>query len=222
MYNYMKKKGLDHVADTFTQEAKIDTSPLLDSEEGLLKEWWEVFWPQFSSMMENNAPGNSQFSTQSSMQAALAMLPSLQAMPVGNSQNKVIPSHLPNPQIVATGGSSVADMMEQPPVLATTPIHNQRRAGKLPMNTETDGINPGKSSAQAIRKGPLGFPPVNVHPTQLVPFDVDQMVHTAPPPSGNPSNLHVQAPVRSPLQVTKDPRNDVGGEKPGQMESNGL
>lgn len=33
---------------------------VLDSDEGLLKEWWECFWPQFSSTLANKAGGSSE------------------------------------------------------------------------------------------------------------------------------------------------------------------
>ncbi|XP_063941972.1 uncharacterized protein LOC108204645 isoform X3 [Daucus carota subsp. sativus] len=64
IYNYMKEKGLHVAADVFAVEANLDLGELLDSDKDMLKDWWRLFWPQFSSRLANKARGNSRPSVQ--------------------------------------------------------------------------------------------------------------------------------------------------------------
>lgn len=185
IYNYMKKRGLHGAAETFAKETNIEMLEL-DYDEGLLTDWWELFWPKFCSRMTQQVEGNPQSSAQPPIKVALDMLAAMKSPKAGGSRQPL------------TGNLHVNNVMGQPPasVLQTFPGISQRRAGKHPMTTDTTSI-PGKSAARAMGKGPLGFPPVKLLPTEI----------TAVLPPGNPSHLQRPVTIQPPPQVVRAPQS---------------
>ncbi|KAL1834166.1 hypothetical protein ACET3Z_003817 [Daucus carota] len=113
----MKEKGLHVAADVFAVEANLDLG------EYMLKDWWRLFWPQFSSRLANKARGNSRPSVQPSMDDVIAMLASSEKQGAigsqqalgGNPPQNVIPIPVTNQLMIANSGPAMDNFMENPP-----------------------------------------------------------------------------------------------------------
>ncbi|GAA6051362.1 hypothetical protein JCM3770_004502 [Rhodotorula araucariae] len=61
-YDYMRKRGWIEAASRFAQEAGIDeatwTGPPIEAPQGLLYEWWSVFWDVFIARSQKSGPRN--------------------------------------------------------------------------------------------------------------------------------------------------------------------
>ncbi|KAH7838084.1 hypothetical protein Vadar_021837 [Vaccinium darrowii] len=52
IYDYLVRKNLLTSAEIFAKEANVDAEPIVEEEpDGFLKEWWYIFWEQYSSGM---------------------------------------------------------------------------------------------------------------------------------------------------------------------------
>ncbi|XP_063941971.1 uncharacterized protein LOC108204645 isoform X2 [Daucus carota subsp. sativus] len=128
IYNYMKEKGLHVAADVFAVEANLDLG------EYMLKDWWRLFWPQFSSRLANKARGNSRPSVQPSMDDVIAMLASSEKQGAigsqqalgGNPPQNVIPIPVTNQLMIANSGPAMDNFMENPPVSSRAVIRSGR------------------------------------------------------------------------------------------------
>ncbi|KAL3519778.1 hypothetical protein ACH5RR_017927 [Cinchona calisaya] len=61
IHEYMKRKNMHETAGIFAQEAGVDENLSLgiDSAEGFLTEWWDIFWDLFSSRVSQSRAGES-------------------------------------------------------------------------------------------------------------------------------------------------------------------
>ncbi|GJN89151.1 hypothetical protein Rhopal_002125-T1 [Rhodotorula paludigena] len=61
-YDYMRKRGWNNAASHFAQEAGVDeanwTGPPIEAPQGLLYEWWSVFWDVFIARSQKSGPRN--------------------------------------------------------------------------------------------------------------------------------------------------------------------
>ncbi|GAA5981900.1 hypothetical protein JCM10908_004659 [Rhodotorula pacifica] len=61
-YDYLRKRGWAEAASTFAKEAGIDerawTGPPIEAPQGLLYEWWSVFWDVFIARSQKMGPRN--------------------------------------------------------------------------------------------------------------------------------------------------------------------
>ncbi|XP_074331145.1 uncharacterized protein LOC141668253 isoform X2 [Apium graveolens] len=118
IYDRMKKKGLHNAAEMFAKEVNLAMVEFVNFEEGLLQEWWEVFWPQFCSR-KTNIDEEAERSEQTPIgfeEGPLGLSPAQLLMteitlvpPSGNASHQQMPATLlASPQFVKVLGTDVS------------------------------------------------------------------------------------------------------------------
>lgn len=178
IYDYCFKRGYKKTARELLQEADIphDSKPPINARQGLLFEWWSVFWVLFTA--KANGHGSDDAMVYTHHQANQAMQRQLQ-------QQRMQPptqASLPGAPVGQPGGP------QQPPAqrMMNGPI-GQRLGAPFQINGPiSNGVTSGSLQPGQIAPAPSSFP---------------NMGGPGPQPNGIPGSGHPQTPGSAPAQI---------------------
>ncbi|KAI6023779.1 hypothetical protein BKA83DRAFT_4263755 [Pisolithus microcarpus] len=151
IYDYCNKRGFRETAKKLLQEADLtpEATPPIDAKQGLLFEWWTVFWVLFTA--KNNGHGNDDalvYTQHQLQQANVRQLrqPQLTRMINGPMQNWRTGTH-PNGIPMTSGGPTPAGANPSQPQNFNPLVAGQRPGG--PQHRGPNGVNPYQSPNMA-------------------------------------------------------------------------
>ncbi|KAJ6624852.1 hypothetical protein B0H10DRAFT_1871923 [Mycena sp. CBHHK59/15] len=227
IYDYCYKRGFRKTARELLQEAEIpsDSTPPINARQGLLFEWWSVFWVLFTAKANGNGTEDAMVYTQhQAHQAALkqnqnraqappqpGMLSQLQPLGPRGSMNGVGRGFPPNG--VMTNG--------MPPGVQPVGPTSFHMSGP----PQPNGIMPGPSVPPmgqqpflGQQRLPLGGPPRP--PNGGPPFQSPTMAHSPPNPGQQQSQTPQQPQHAQPPMGQLGPPHRGGMLPPGQQGMN--
>lgn len=161
IYDYCNKRGFRETAKKLLQEADLtpEATPPIDAKQGLLFEWWTVFWVLFTA--KNNGHGNDDalvYTQHQLQQANVRQLrqPQLTRMINGPMQNGAqgpmsfaMPPNGPQPNGIpmTSGGPTPAGANPSQPQNFNPLVAGQRPGG--PQHRGPNGVNPYQSPNMA-------------------------------------------------------------------------
>ncbi|KAI6112908.1 hypothetical protein F5141DRAFT_1291450 [Pisolithus sp. B1] len=166
IYDYCNKRGFRETAKKLLQEADLqpDAAPPIDAKQGLLFEWWTVFWVLFTAKNNNQGSDDALVYTQHQLQQAnmrqTRQQPQLTRMINGNPgpmQNGAqgpmsfaMPPTGPQPNglPIPSGGPTPAGANPAQPQNFSPLVAGQRPGG--PQHRGPNGVNPYQSPNMAL------------------------------------------------------------------------
>ncbi|TBU56773.1 hypothetical protein BD310DRAFT_823001 [Dichomitus squalens] len=226
IYDYCIKRGFRRTASELQQEASIPATaqPPINAKQGLLFEWWSVFWVLFTAKSNGAGPEEALLYTQHQQQVqAAAQKPQARPGQPGAAHPVRFPNGVqrpPNPTVAPPNGI-VAPSGQQP----GPPPNGTQNAVPFPANGPQPNGVPGSSGGPAPPQGPTmpQAPPPNQRtgpPQQRLnggPFQSPQMAHSPPntqpggPPPHNPMAPVGQNQPLTQMRGTMHPPNGPPG-----------
>lgn len=220
IHDYCMKRGYERTANTLREEASIqeDPQPPINAKQGLLFEWWSVFWVLFSAKSSGSGPEDAMvythYQTQQTAnrqtQAARAPQP-MQGLsrfangPAGPRQGGQMPNGVPTP-----------GQPGQPPI--PNGISHYQANGAPATNGPTMGTpsqqpmiltqRPGQAPGAGQLRGPNGAPFQS--PTMA------QQVAGGPPGAHMTGPMNASQPPRMPMPPPNTP--GMGGQQQQQQQ----
>ncbi|KAH7921183.1 hypothetical protein BV22DRAFT_1038942 [Leucogyrophana mollusca] len=221
IYDYCNKRGFRKTARELLNEADIspESTPPINARQGLLFEWWSVFWVLFTAKSNGTGPDDAMIYTMhqahQAQQAAVRQVGGAQRMsqhppqplgrfmngtqrpppgsvpPNGQTPNGVGPPSMPGNQGSMQNGAQV-------PMPFPLPGSGPQANGGHPM---TSGGPPSSGApstqqqnfAQLLPGGQRG--PQQRGPNGAAPYQSPTMAHSPQNGGGNPGHPHAQAPM---------------------------
>ncbi|KAJ7272599.1 hypothetical protein B0H12DRAFT_1228622 [Mycena haematopus] len=195
IYDYCHKRGFRNTARELLREAEIapDSTPPINARQGLLFEWWSVFWVLFTAKANGNGPDEAMLYTHH--QAAQAAMK--------QNQNRA-----PAPQPIPIPGSGL--MSGQPPIgrPGVNGVGPPRFPNGIPNGIpQNNGQPPGPTAFNAAP----GMPPNGIMSGQ--PGMGQQfMGQPRPPLPGQPRPPNGGPPFQSPTMAHSPPNQQPQGQ----------
>ncbi|KAK7031491.1 hypothetical protein R3P38DRAFT_2701217 [Favolaschia claudopus] len=203
IYDYCYKRGFRNTARELLREAEIpsDSTPPINARQGLLFEWWSVFWVLFTAKANGNGTDDAMLYTHH--QAAQAAMKS--------TQNRAsAPQPLPGSGLMGHGQ----------PQLGGRPVNG------MPPRFAPNGIIPnGIPQSNAQPPGPTAFAggPPGMQPNGIIPGAPGMGQQPGfmpgqprPPIPGQPRLANGGPPFQSPTMAHSPPHS--GPSQPGQLQ----
>ncbi|KAF8475290.1 hypothetical protein DFH94DRAFT_118906 [Russula ochroleuca] len=214
--DYCKKRGYRKTANELVIEADIspDSKPPINAQQGLLFEWWSVFWVLFQA--KNNGAGSEDAMLYHKHQNQLKLRAGQVPPPgVPQSARYPLPNGVPGPPLSASHINGIGPG-GQPPSLSGPPPYGSANPGAQPNGIPGPPPAPPGAPGQPFPGGMTGRPPLG--PQQRPPNAPQYRSPTiAPSPQGNPP----QPPSGAMSQLGRSPHmNNIN--RSGMLPPNGL
>ncbi|KAM0787641.1 hypothetical protein ACM66B_003705 [Microbotryomycetes sp. NB124-2] len=221
-YDYLLKRGWTQTASSFAQDAGIDeagwTGPPIEAPQGLLYEWWAVFWDVFVARSQRATNRNAHADTY--VEAIRAKRDPLTInfagpnAPAPITMPRSLPVNARGPAVSMSGPRVTHTHPGQLHVLEQQQLQQQMQAGRPPVALARPGNNPG-SFAQGpaqMHMQPMGGP------SQMPPGQPS----SASPFAGQPT-MYPQGPgsAQSSPRVQPAPHPLANGRGPPVMSTQG-
>ncbi|GAA5970953.1 hypothetical protein JCM11641_004520 [Rhodosporidiobolus odoratus] len=230
-YDYMRKRGWTESAARFAKDAGIDevgwSGPPIEAPQGLLYEWWSVFWDVFIARSQKAGQRNPNADVYVDAMRAKRDPLVVQFAGPNPPPTMTLPrslAHPPRGQPAAPGGPPRAQY-SQMHVLEQQELQNQMQRGRaeqapMPMQRGGQQLPPGTYTSSPVSAGPPqphgGLPPPPPPPHSQASLPPQHAANQPPMPSYPPQNPHQAPPAHGMPHMVPASHPYATGRPPGQ------